>query len=147
MGQEFTPPRRRMARTPEGASLVKNPVSGAPGFQMENVFTLAGVPSIARAMLDDIERRLESGAVVHTVSIRGVGGKEGDLAVPLGELAKTLPEVSLGSYPWFKSIKEHGVTLVARSTDKGAVERAATAMADIFKMLGITPERLEEVEA
>ena len=143
MGREFTAPRRRMARTPEGAILVKNPVSGAPGFQMENVFTLAGVPSIARAMLDDIEHRLESGAVVHTVSMRGAGGQEGDLAVPLGELAQTMPEVSLGSYPWFKSLEDHGVTLVARSTDKDAVERAATGMHDLFEGLGITPERLE----
>jgi len=111
MGREFTAPRRRMARTPEGASLVVNPVSGAPGFQTGNVFTLAGVPSIARAMLDDIGHRLESGAVVHAVTIRGTGGQEGDLAVPLGALAEEIPAVSFGSYPWFKSLEDHGVSL------------------------------------
>ena len=61
-----------MARIPHGASTVANPVSGAPGFQTENVFTLAGVPQVARAMLEDIGPRLETGAVVHKVTIRGV---------------------------------------------------------------------------
>lgn len=145
IGQALTAPRCRMARIPEGASLIKNPVSGAPGFQTGNVFTLAGVPSIARAMLDDIECRLESGAVVHSASLRGPGGKEGDLAVPLGALAKAMPEVSLGSYPWFISMEEYGVTLVARSTDRKALGRAMSGMTEIFENLGIRPERIEEV--
>lgn len=143
LDREFTAPRARMARVPQGASLIKNPVSAAPGFQTGNVFTMAGVPAIARAMLEDIGHRLESGAVVHSLSLRGCGAQEGDLALPLGELAARLPEVSLGSYPWFKSISNHGVTLVARSTDKDLVEQAGAAMTAIFKTVGITPERLE----
>ena len=141
----FTPARRRMARVPEGASLVKNPVSGAPGFQIGNVFTLAGVPSVARAMLEDIGHRLEAGAVVHSVSVRGKGAMEGALAELLGQLAADMPEVSLGSYPWFKSRDDHGVTLVARGTDNAKVEQAASAMADLLKQTGITPQRLSEV--
>lgn len=146
MDMPFTGARRRMARIPHGASLVQNPVSGAPGFQMENVFTMAGVPSIARAMLDDIGPRLETGAVVHSVSVRGAGGQEGDLAVPLGALVAAMPEISFGSYPWFRSVKDHGVTLVARSTDGDAIERAAAAMHDLFGELGIRAERLEGEE-
>ncbi|MEO9968325.1 MAG: molybdopterin-binding protein [Hyphomonadaceae bacterium] len=146
IGKELTAPRRRMARVPHGASLVKNPVSGAPGFQTGNVFTLAGVPSIARAMLDDIGPRLESGAVVHSVTIRGSGGQEGDLAVPLGSLAEQVPQVSFGSYPWFKSLDDHGVNLVARSTDREILEQAAEQMLDLFASIGITATRIEEAD-
>ena len=146
IGKELTAPRRRMARVPHGASLVKNPVSGAPGFQTGNVFTLAGVPSIARAMLDDIGPRLESGAVVHSVTIRGSGGQEGDLAVPLGNLAEHVPQVSFGSYPWFKSLDDHGVNLVARSTDREILEQVAEQMLDLFASIGIAATRIEEAD-
>ena len=142
-GIEFTKARRRMARVPEGASLVKNPVSGAPGFQTGNVFTLAGVPSVARAMLEDIGHRLESGAVVHSVSVRGRGAMEGALADLLGALAKEQPDVSFGSYPWFKSRDDHGVTLVARGTDREDIERAARAMKGVLEQTGIAAERLD----
>lgn len=144
--RDFTAPRRRMTRTPQGASLIKNPVSIAPGFQTGNVFTLAGVPSIARAMLEDVGHRLESGAVVHSVTVRGAGGQEGDLALPLGELAKAEPDVSLGSYPWFKSVEDHGVNLVARSTNEIALERVAAKMLGIFAELGIAATRLTAAE-
>lgn len=147
LGRELTAPRRRMARIPHGASLVKNPVSGAPGFQTGNVFTLAGVPSIARAMLDDIGPRLESGAIVYSVTIRGAGGQEGDLAIPLGELADKAPAVSFGSYPWFKSLDDHGVSLVARSIDEAAIEAAASDLLALFNGLGISAIRLEGGEA
>ena len=145
MGRELTPARRRMARIPHSASLVKNPVSGAPGFQTGNVFTLAGVPSIARAMLDDIAPRLESGAVVHSITVRGAGGQEGDLAVKLGALADEMPDVSFGSYPWFKSLSDHGVNLVARGIDTAALDLAAVKMLSLFADLGIHATRVEEV--
>lgn len=144
MDRELTAARRRMARIPHGASLVVNPVSGAPGFQMDNVFTLAGVPSIARAMLDDIGPRLEGGAVVHTITVRGAGGHEGDLAVPLGELAEEMPDVSFGSYPWFRSLDDHGVSLVARTTDSKALDKAAERMIELFNAIGISAMRLDE---
>ncbi len=145
-GMPFTAPRRRMGRIPHGATLVKNPVSGAPGFQMENVFTLAGVPSIARAMLEDIGHRLESGAVVHSISVRGAGAAEGTLAELLGVLAKAEPDVSIGSYPWFKTREDHGVTLVARGKDAEQVERAAIGMEQLFEQIGISWERLQGSE-
>ena len=137
LGREFTAPRRRMTRVPVGASLIKNPVSVAPGFQTGNVFTLAGVPSIVRAMLEDVGHRLESGAVVHAVTVRGRGGQEGNIAIPLGELAKEETQVSLGSYPWFKSVEDYGVCLVARSTDKKALARVEGKLVAIFEELGI----------
>lgn len=144
MSTEYTPARRRMARVPHGASIVENPVSGAPGFQTGNVFTLAGVPSVARAMLEDIGPRLETGAVVHKVTIRGRGLREGDIAEPLGALAKEMPEVSLGSYPWFVSMTDSGVHLVARATDEALLKVAADGLEEIVKACGVQAERLEE---
>ena len=145
MGSELTAPRRRMARIPHGASLVKNPVSGAPGFQTGNVFTLAGVPSIARAMLEDIGPRLEHGAVVHSVTISGAGGQEGDLATKLGALADEMQDVSFGSYPWFKSVQDHGVNLIARSTQSARLDIAAEKLIALFASLGIEAIRQERI--
>jgi len=140
MNVEFTAPRRRMARVPHGASLVANPVSGAPGFQMENVFTMAGVPQIVRAMLDDIGPRLETGAVVHKVAVNGKGLREGDLAVQLGAIAAEAPTVSVGSYPWYRAVDDHGVALVARSVDADALNGVRAKLEALAISLGVTPE-------
>lgn len=140
MGTEFTPARRRMARVPHGASLVANPVSGAPGFQTGNVFTLAGVPSIARAMLEDIGPRLETGAVVHKVTVRGKSLREGDIAEGLGAIAKESPGVAIGSYPWYGAIDDHGVALVARSVDIAALAAAQAKLEALTRSLGVEPE-------
>lgn len=143
MKTEYTPARRRMARIPHGASIVANPVSGAPGFQMENVFTLAGVPQVARAMLEDIGHRLETGAVVHKVTIRGVGLREGDIAEPLGTLAKELDTVSLGSYPWFRSVGDNGVHLVASTLNEALIPEITAKLEQIIRDAGVTPEKVD----
>ena len=140
---EFTPARRRMARVPNGASLIANPVSGAPGFQTGNVFTLAGVPKIVEGMLGDIGHRLETGAVVKSVTVRGAGLREGDLAEGLTQLADQFDTLSLGSYPWFRTVQDHGVALVARGTDDATLEQAATALTALITAQGVTPERVE----
>jgi len=111
---ELNAARRRMARIPDGASLIKNPVSQAPGFQTKNVFTLAGVPGIMRGMLQDIDRRIEGGATVHSISVPAEGIGEGDAAEPLAKIEKLYPDVSIGSYPYFE-IDRRGVNFVARS--------------------------------
>ncbi|MEH6695981.1 MAG: molybdopterin-binding protein [Hyphomonas sp.] len=144
MKTEFTPARRRMARVPNGASLVANPVSGAPGFQMENVFTLAGVPQVARAMLEDIGPRLRTGAVVHKVTIRGLGLREGDIAEPLGALAVEMPNVSYGSYPWFRSVGDNGVHLVASTIHAELIDTIVQRLEAIIFATGVTPERITE---
>lgn len=140
---EFTAARRRMARVPEGASLIANPVSGAPGFQTGNVFTLAGVPKIAGAMLEDIGPRLKTGTVVTSVTIRGDGLREGDLAEALAVLADRFPMVSIGSYPWFRSISDHGVALLARGSDHLLTEVVGTELEAIVRSQGAVPERVE----
>jgi len=142
-GQEINDGRIRMARIPNGASLILNPVSAAPGFQLGNVFVMAGVPSVMRGMLLDVARRIEGGAVVHARTVRANGVREGDIAEPLGELAKTTTEASLGSYPFVRlngKEMEYGTNLVARSRDKAAVDRVAVLLADIVRAQGGTPE-------
>ncbi len=138
---EFTPARRRMARIPYGASLIANPVSGAPGFQTGNVFTLAGVPKIVEGMLGDIGHRLETGRVVRSVTVRGAGLREGDLAAALGALADQYEGLSIGSYPWFRTVQDHGVALVARGTDDAALSAVAGALEALVREHGIEPER------
>ena len=142
MDTEFTPARRRMARIPNGASLIDNPVSGAPGFQTGNVFTLAGVPKIVEGMLGDIGHRLKTGAVVKSVTVRGVDLREGDVAEALGQLSEQYDGVSIGSYPWFKTVNDHGVALIARGTDEAQLAKIQDALVALIKGQGIEPEIL-----
>src|SRR3546814_5489477 len=90
-----------MARTPVGANLVKNPVQGPPGFNIGNVFVLAGVPQIMRGMLEDVGHRLTGGAVTVARTVRVEGSGESVIAEPLEAEAKAHPAMSLGSYPFF----------------------------------------------
>lgn len=143
MNTEFTPARRRMARVPDGASLIDNPVSGAPGFQTGNVFTLAGVPKIVEGMLGDIGHRLETGAVVKSITVRGSDLREGDLAEALSELSDQYDDVSIGSYPWFRTVNDHGVALIARGTDDTALAKISDALAALVRAQGIEPEIVE----
>jgi len=119
---ELNPARRRMARIPDGASLIENPVSQAPGFQTRNVFTLAGVPQIMRGMLADIAHRIEGGAKVYQITVPAEGIGEGDAAFRLAEIEAAYPGVSIGSYPWFND-ELRGINFVARGTDEGVLER------------------------
>lgn len=129
---DITPARLRMARIPDGAVLIDNPVTGAPGFQLENVFVLAGVPKIARGMLEDVAPRLTRGAVTHSVTVRLENAREGDLAEALGQMQIDYPAVSLGSYPWFQEAEDgsitRGVALVARGTDQGVLKEVESAL-------------------
>jgi molybdopterin-biosynthesis enzyme MoeA-like protein len=137
---EFNAMRRRMARTPEGASLIRNSVSTAPGFQIGNVFVLAGIPMIMRAMLEDVGPRLEKGRLVQTAAIAARVG-EGRIAAALAQIQREHASVAIGSYPIFS---EEGplVHLVVRGRDGGEVERAAGATEDALRAHGITSSRV-----
>ncbi len=115
--------RMRMADTPERAELIDNPVSVAPGFTVENVHVLPGVPSILQAMLPGLKPRLQGGAVVHSRTLT-VFCPEGDLASPLAEIQARHPTVEIGSYPFMRQDR-FGATVVLRSVDEAAI--AATA--------------------
>ncbi len=120
---------RRMAHIPQGATLIKNPVSAAPGFQIGNVFVMAGVPRIMQSMLEDVAPRLRTGQPVlsRTVVLRWIG--ESWAADALRSVDAQFPSVSLGSYPYGLSHEgEFGTHLVLRSTDAEALGAAVAAL-------------------
>lgn len=125
---EFYPPERRtearmkMAETPEGALLIDNPVSVAPGFIVENVHVMAGVPKIMQAMLDMIRPRLAGGILVKSRTLVVVKG-EGDIAPELGAIQARHPELDIGSYPFFRMDKP-GTSIVFRGEDRTAIDAA-----------------------
>ncbi|MBW3618477.1 MAG: competence/damage-inducible protein A [Proteobacteria bacterium] len=138
-GVELNAARRRMARIPEGASLIANPVSIAPGFQIGNVFVLAGVPAIMTGMLDDVAPRLRGGqpVVSRTVRVSGVG--EGDIAQPLAAAARTHRDLSLGSYPFFDpAAGRYGSNLVVRGRDAAQVEAVVEELIRALGEAGVT---------
>ncbi len=122
--------RRRMARVPEGGSLVKNPVQGPPGFQIGNVFVLAGVPMIMRGMMEDVGPKMRPGAVVIARTVRVEGAGESMMAAPLEAVAKAHPALSLGSYPFFGP-EGFGSNLVVRGRDEGEV------LATVEELIGV----------
>jgi molybdenum cofactor synthesis domain-containing protein len=122
VGREANEARMRMARMPVGATLIENSVSRAPGFRIENVFVMAGVPKVMQAMMDALAPQLSHGVPVRSHSIAFLGG-EGDVAKPLGDIQGRYPEVSIGSYP-FESPSGFATHLVLRSRDAAALARA-----------------------
>jgi molybdenum cofactor synthesis domain-containing protein len=142
-GGELNAARRRMARVPEGGSLVKNPVNGPPGFQIGNVFVLAGVPQIMRGMLEDIGHRLKTGAVVIARTVRIDGSGEGAIAAPLEAVARAHPNLSLGSYPFF-SPEGYGSNLVIRGRDPAEVEATIAELVEALHGAGVS--QITEVE-
>lgn len=129
MGREPNEARMRMARMPRGASLIDNPVSKAPGFQMGNVFVMAGVPKIMNAMMEDVATRLTRGVPMKSKTVEFRGG-EGDAAKPLGEIQKAFPTVVIGSYP-FQAPDGFATNLVLRSRDEAAL---AAAYGEVCRM-------------
>jgi molybdenum cofactor synthesis domain-containing protein len=127
MGREANEARMRMARIPHGASLIENKVSVAPGFRLENVFVMAGVPKVMQAMMDVIAPTLVAGPKVESRTIEFQGG-EGEVAKGLSEIQQRFSSVSIGSYP-FESGQGFGTNLVLRSRDVAALEQAASAVA------------------
>jgi molybdenum cofactor synthesis domain-containing protein len=137
---EFNDMRKRMARVPDGARLIPNKVSAAPGFAIGNVFVLAGVPAVAAAMLEALEPDLPHGAPVHAVTVTA-DVAEGRVAPGLAAVQKAHPDVAIGSYPFYRD-NGYGVELVTRGRDADAVERAAQAIAAMLAELGAAPRRL-----
>ena len=98
--EDLNESRRRMARIPHGATLIENNVSKAPGFQIENVFVMAGVPAVMQAMLDVVITRIDKGQKLFTCNI-STNIKEGDIADILRDIQKNNPSVMIGSYPYY----------------------------------------------
>lgn len=133
--------RIRMAYMPEGSILINNPVSHAPGFQIENVFVLAGVPTIAHAMMETLDNRLRNGKPIYTKAIRCIA-YESAIADPLREIQNAHPNVEIGSYPTWHITKEYGVRIVLKSRDLSDLEAAEKC---IFKMASDHDFHAEEI--
>ncbi len=129
-GKELNEARLRMARIPDGAELIDNPVSVAPGFTLQNVHVMAGVPSVFTAMVASVLPTLTGGAPLISRSQRIERG-EGDIAGPLGQLAQDYPELSIGSYP-FQDKGKHGANIVMRGIDEAMLDEAMGKLAELF---------------
>ena len=127
-GQELNEARLRMARIPDGAALIDNPISAAPGFTLENVHVMAGVPTIFQTMVASILPTLTGGAPLLSQSLRVERG-EGDIAAPLTALAEAYPDLSFGSYP-FSQNGIYGTNIVIRGQDGVQLDQAMTALSE-----------------
>ena len=128
---EYNEARRKMAHVPEGAALIDNPISAAPGYIIGNVHVLAGVPSILQAMVDGLGDTLPGGAREHRLSVHtGLG--EGTVAAGLGEIQAAHDGISIGSYPWFRP-GAYGTVLVVSGLDRKQVEKVASEVLGLIE--------------
>jgi len=127
---ELNEARLRMARIPAGAELVENRISTAPGFWIGNVIVMAGVPAIMQSMLDAVSGKLRTGRKMLAETVRA-DAREGDVGTPLGEIAKSNPDVIIGSYPFFDGERPN-TNIVVRSRD---ADRLAAVKRQVEDML------------
>lgn len=139
--EDVTPERMKMADVPEGSILLDNPVSRAPGFQVDNVFVLPGVPRIMQAMFDLFKHRLAGGAEMLSKSIASYT-PEGKIAARLMALQNEYPALEIGSYP-FSRDGRHGSTIVIRGTDADDIADAAEKLRAIMRDLGNEPQEVD----
>jgi molybdenum cofactor synthesis domain-containing protein len=132
--------RLRMAMVPEGAVLLPNPISRAPGFQIGNVFVLPGVPNIMQGIFEQLKYRLAGGDKVLSRSVSCHLG-EGALATDLSALQRRYSDVEIGSYPYFRR-GDFGVTLVLRGTDLTRLAAATEALKTLIRNLGGDPQEV-----
>jgi molybdopterin-biosynthesis enzyme MoeA-like protein len=133
----LTEARLRMARTPQGAELLRNPYSGAPGIRIGNVYILAGVPAIAASMLEALTGSLEGGRPMVSVTV-GARAAESDVADLLRETEEANPGVAIGSYPFFRD-GGHGANFVIRSEDGELAQRTGNQLAERLRAAGYEP--------
>jgi len=128
---ELNEARMRMTRIPEGADLVQNKVSRAPGFWLGNVIVMAGIPTVMQAMLDDVAPKLKTGAKILSETVRA-DAREGDIGTPLSEVAEAYPEVTIGSYPFFDDQRGPNSNIVLRSRDADKLAAAKRAVEEML---------------
>jgi len=133
----LTESRLRMARTPEGAELLRNPSSGAPGIRMNNVYIMAGVPHIAASMLAVLTGKLEGGRPVVSITV-GARAPESDVADLLRETEEANPGVAIGSYPFFKDGR-YGSNFVIRSEDENLARSTGDQLSQRLREAGFEP--------
>ena len=130
LGLAVNQSRLRMARIPDGATLIENPISGAPGFTVQNVHVMAGVPTIFKAMVASVLPTITGGTPLLSQSLR-IDRGEGDIAGPLATLAADYPDLSIGSYP-FRQDGRFGANIVMRGHDSVLIDAAMARLAALF---------------
>jgi molybdenum cofactor synthesis domain-containing protein len=132
---EFNEGRQKMVWMPENANLILNPTSGAPGFNVENVFCLPGVPSILKSMLGGLKNNIVGGDPIlsHTISLRTV---ESEIAQSLTDVQNNNKDIEIGSYPFFQAGKL-GVSIVIRSEKKSKIDECSEQILDFIKKMKI----------
>jgi molybdenum cofactor synthesis domain-containing protein len=131
---EFNAARQKMADIPMDATLIDNPLSAAPGFILENVHVLPGVPSILQAMFEGLSARLPGGVVMTRITVQCATG-EGSIATILADVQAAHDGISIGSYPWFKP-GNFGTAVVISGLDEAVARRAAEAVAEAVRAFG-----------
>ena len=137
-GDDINDARLRMARIPVGALLLDNPVSQAPGFQLENVYVLPGVPAIMQAMFDGIIHRLAGGEPLLSRTVAALI-PESYAAAGLAAIQQKFPDAELGSYPYIRK-RRLGTALVVRSTERSVLEAVVEDLVHLVHSLGEKPE-------
>jgi molybdenum cofactor synthesis domain-containing protein len=133
--ENLTAARLRMARVPQGSTLVPNPISTAPGIKIDNVFVLAGVPNIMQGMMDGIVATLRHGPAMYSLTVSAFIA-ESAIAEELGAIAARFPYLDIGSYPWVRQNK-FGTALVTRGTDEKTVKQATDEILALVRGRGI----------
>jgi len=142
---EFNAARQRMATMPRGASLIENSISVAPGFQIENVYVMAGVPRIMQSMFEWLAPRLQGGARIEMRAVHVVGLPEGILAEGLAAVQQRYPDLDIGSYPFYRP-SGNGVALVAKGPDAAEAEKAIAEVTELIIGFGKVPIPGEPVD-
>lgn len=142
---EFNAARQRMATMPRGASLIDNDLSVAPGFQIGNVYVMAGVPRVMQSMFEWLKPRLQGGPPVQSRAVYAIGLPEGLIADGLKAIQLRYPMLDLGSYPFYRP-SGNGVALVAKGTDATPAEAAIAEVTALIQELGRTPVQGEPPE-
>ena len=137
-GIELNSARLKMADIPLGAKLIDNPVSAAPGFNIKNVYVMAGVPKIMQAMLDGVIKTIKNGSKTMSISI-GCNIGEGNIAKGLEKIETSQKNIEIGCYPWFRAGLA-GTNVVIRSMDKQACAQAAEKVKFLIKEFGGEPQ-------
>jgi len=138
-GVELNESRLRMANTPEGATLIYNSISGAPGFKIGNVYVMAGVPSVMRVMLEEVKPELEGGEPTLSRAVTSQA-PEGLMAEGLGLIQDDYPDMDIGSYPFYRPDGLFGTTIVMRHADAAQLDKAAEEVAALMRENGGKPE-------
>ncbi len=141
--ENFNLARQKMAHLPQGSTPIPNPISIAPGYKMNNVYVMAGVPKIMQAMFDQILPTLQHGNPIISKSWYAFHASEGKIAHDLEQIQHKYLNLDIGSYPFYKNKNQNGITLVVKGQDKKAIEQAAQQIYDLFKQMGYEPHQGE----